>query len=110
MQDLLLSAVEHRICDHYLPKLRAVFDCADAGMLWDESDPNAVGAIVLHVAAHLRGVTRMLDGPGVGPCQIAAFRVCGFVYCTMCPEMSGSHHPQRRSLPTCQVGAALRAS
>jgi len=52
--------VEHRICDHYQPKLRAALDCADDGMLWDESDPNAVGAIVLHMLAHLRGVTGML--------------------------------------------------
>ena len=53
--------VEHRVCDHYQPKLRAALDCVDAGTLWDESDPNAVGAIVLHMAAHLRGVTRMLS-------------------------------------------------
>ena len=62
MQDLLLAVVEHRICDHYLPKLRAALDCVDAGLLWDESDPNAVGAIVLHMLAHLRGVTGMLAG------------------------------------------------
>ena len=60
MQDLLLSVVAHRICDHYQPKLRAALDCADAGMLWDESDPNPVGAMVLHMLAHLRGMTGML--------------------------------------------------
>ena len=53
MQDLLLSVVERRICDHYLPKLCAALDCVDAGMLWDESDPNAVGAIVLHLMEHI---------------------------------------------------------
>ena len=61
MQDLLLSVVERRICDHYLPKLCAALDSVDAGMIWDESDPNAVGAIVLHLVAHLRGVTRLLS-------------------------------------------------
>ena len=60
MRELLLSVVEHRICDHYLPKLRAALDGVDAGMPWDESGPNAVGAIVLHLLAHLRGVTRLL--------------------------------------------------
>ena len=66
MTDLLLSVVERRICDHYLPKLRAALDCVDAGTLWDESDPNAVGAIVLHMLAHLRGVTRMLSSGSAG--------------------------------------------
>ena len=60
MQDLLLSVAEHRICDHYLPKLCVALDCADAGAIWDEADPNTVGAIVLHMLAHLRGVTGML--------------------------------------------------
>ena len=30
MTDLLLSVVEHRICDYYQPKLRAALDCVDA--------------------------------------------------------------------------------
>ena len=66
MKDLLLSVVEHRICDHYLPKLRAALGGVDAGLLWDESDPNAVGAIMLHMAAHLRGLTRLLSSGSAG--------------------------------------------
>ena len=64
MKKLLVSVVEHRIADHYLPKLQAALYRVDTGMLWDQSAPNATGAIVLHMIAHLHGVTRLLMNAG----------------------------------------------
>ena len=74
----MLCVVEHRICDHYLPKLRAALHCLDADMLWDESDPNPVGAIVLHMIVHLRGVTKLLLSRNTTPEPLEAlFPVTG---------------------------------
>ena len=108
MQDLLLAVVEHRICDHYLPKLRAALDCADAGMLWDESDPNAVGAIVLHMLAHLRGVTGILaSGSARSEPLEEVFPVTGRRPEDLVAELTATGSEFRTAISACRQRQAL---
>ena len=105
MRDLLLSVVEHRICDHYLPKLCAALDCVDAGMLWDESDPNAVGAIVLHMVAHLRGVTNLLSkgNTALEPLE-EVFPVTGQAPADLAADLSAAGGEFRAAISECRHG------